>query len=233
MRVNPSKILKKGGRRLPKTDTIDRLCDAVLSKLAQRFEERLNFIMWRIGEVMIMRELDIYGIGIGPESRQRMVLLKEKDAGRYLLIWIGRTEWDALTIKLQGVDTPRPLSHDLLYSVILGLKSSVNSIIVSDIHDNIFYGEIILDTNKGQVEVDSRLSDALALAVRAGAPIYAEDEVLNKAGFYIDRQTGKVTPNESPEGQSVSEEALKGMSAFTDFINTLDLDDLDKEQQDE
>ena len=182
---------------------------------------------------MAVRELDIYGTGIDPESRHRIVLLKEKDTERCLLIWIGSTEGYAITIKLQGVDTPRPLSHDLLYSVILSLKSSVNSIIISDIHDNTFYGKIILDTNKGQVEVDSRLSDALALAVRAGAPIYAEDEVLNKAGFYIDRQTGKVTPKESPEGQSVTEEVLKGMSAFTDFINTLDLDDLDKEQQDE
>jgi len=136
-----------------------------------------------------MIEVNIESIGISPMNYQRVVLLKEQAGERYLPIWIGPAEADAIAVKLQGVDVPRPLSHDLLWSVIGTLKASVNSIIINDLRDDTFYGRIILNTGDGQVEVDARPSDALALAIRARAPIFAEDAVLDEAAILIDRES--------------------------------------------
>jgi bifunctional DNase/RNase len=126
---------------------------------------------------------------------------------------------------------PRPLSHDLLHSVIGALGATLNSIVINDLKSDTFYAKIILNVDGGQMEVDSRPSDALALAVRAEVPIYVEEAVLDKAGILLDKETGKPISEEEKEGadsKKVSDEELRRMSAFTDFINTLDLDDLDK-----
>ncbi len=126
---------------------------------------------------------------------------------------------------------PRPLSHDLLYSIINALGATINFIVLSDLNRDTFYTKIILNVDGGQVEVDSRPSDALALALRAEAPMYVEEAVLDKAGILLDKETGKPISEEEKEGaesKKVSDEELRSMSAFTDFINTLDLDDLDK-----
>jgi len=154
----------------------------------------------------------------------------EKAAYRYLPIWIGPAEADAIAVKLQEVNVPRPLTHDLLRSVIDALGASIDSIIVSELKNDTFYAKIILNVDGKQMEVDSRPSDALALAVRVGVPIYAEEVVLDKAGIFLDKETGKpLSPQkESEKGRQVSEDEMKKMSAFYDFINTLDLDDFDK-----
>jgi len=178
-----------------------------------------------------MIEVTINSVGISPMNYQRVVLLKEQAGERYLPIWIGPAEADAIAIKLQGVDVPRPLSHDLLWSVIGTLKASVNSIIINDLRDDTFYGRIILNAGEGQVEVDARPSDALALAIRAKAPIFTEDTVLDKAGLLIDKETGQATPQETPDGKNVSEDELRKLSTFTDFINTLDMDDFGEGRQ--
>jgi len=164
---------------------------------------------------------------------QRVVMLKEKIAERYLPIWIGPAEADAIAVKLQGVTVPRPLTHDLLRTVINTLGATINSIIVSDLRNDTFYAKIICDVDGGQMEIDSRPSDALALAVRAEVPIYAEETVLDKASILLDKETGKPVSQEGKEagevsGKKVSEEELKKMSAFYDFINTLDLEDFNK-----
>ncbi len=175
-----------------------------------------------------MIEVTINSIGISPMNYQRVVLLKEQAGERYLPIWIGPAEADAIAVKLQGVDVPRPLSHDLLWSVIGTLKASVNSIIINDLRDDTFYGRIILNAGKGQVEIDARPSDALELAIRAEAPIFAGDAVLDEAALLIDREPGKAIPQETTEGGNVSEDELRRLSTFTDFINTLNMDDLGK-----
>ena len=185
-----------------------------------------------------MIEMIIDSIRVSLMNYQRVVILKEKIADeleetrRYLPIWIGPAEADAIAVKLQGVTVPRPLTHDLLHSVIDSLGASINSIIVSDLKSDTFYAKIILNIDGGQMEVDSRPSDALALAVRAEVPIYAEETVLDKAGILLDKETGKPISLEREEGESkgkkISEEEMKKMSAFYDFINTLDLEDLDK-----
>jgi len=181
-----------------------------------------------------MIEMTIDSIRVSLMNYQRVVILKEKEAERYLPIWIGPAEADAIAVKLQGVTVPRPLTHDLLQSVIDSLGATVNSIIVSDLRNDTFYAKIILSVDSEVMEVDSRPSDALALAVRVEVPIYAEEAVLDKAGIILDKETGKPILREKEagkaegKGKEVSEEELKRMSAFYDFINTLDLDDFDK-----
>jgi len=181
-----------------------------------------------------MIEMTIDSIRVSLMNYQRVVILKEKIAERYLPIWIGPAEADAIAVRLQGVTVPRPLTHDLLNSVIDALGATINSIIVSDLKNDTFYAKIILNVDGGQMEIDSRPSDALALAVRVEVPIYVEEEVLDKAGILLDQETGKPIYQEKEksgtggEDKDVSEEDLKKMSAFYDFINTLDLEDFDK-----
>lgn len=179
-----------------------------------------------------MIEMTIDSIRVSLMNYQRVVILKEKMAKRYLPIWIGPSEADAIAVKLQGVTVPRPLTHDLLGSVIDSLGAALDSIIVSDLKSDTFYAKIILNVDGRQVEIDSRPSDALALAVRTDAPIFAEEAVLDKAGILLDEETGKPVMEESDEvdtkDKKVSEEEMRKMSAFHDFINTLDLDDFDK-----
>ena len=123
-------------------------------------------------------------------------------------------------------------AKDLLSSVIDSLGASIDSIIVSDLKSDTFYAKIILNVNGEQMEIDSRPSDALALAVRTDAPIFAEEAVLDKAGILLDEETGKPILEEGDEvdtkDKKVSEEEMRKMSAFYDFINTLDMDDFDK-----
>ena len=181
-----------------------------------------------------MIEMIIDSIRVSLMNYQRVVILKEKAADRYLPIWIGPAEADAIAVKLQDVTVPRPLTHDLLRSVIDALGATITSIIVSELKNDTFYAKIILNVDGGQMEVDSRPSDALALAVRAGVPIYAEEIVLDKAGILLDKETGKPIPQSRETGEAgggvkkVSEDELRRMSAFRDFIDTLDFDDFDK-----
>ncbi len=186
-----------------------------------------------------MIQMMIDSIRVSLMNYQRVVILKEQvpeiedeSARRYLPIWIGPAEADAIAVKLQGVTVPRPLTHDLLHSIIDSLGATINSVIVSDLKNDTFYAKIMLNIDGGQMEVDSRPSDALALAVRAEVPIYAEEVVLDKAGILLDKETGKPFLQEGKKGdgedRKVSEEEVRRMSAFYDFINTLDLDDFDK-----
>ncbi len=170
-----------------------------------------------------MVEMTIDSIRVSLMNYQRVVILKEKGTNRYLPIWIGPAEADAIAVKLQNVELSRPLTHDLLQSVISTLGASVEYIVVSGLKEDTFYARLALIINGGELDIDSRPSDALALAVRVGAPIYAEESVLEKAGIILDEETGK------PEGK-VDEQELKGLSAYKDFINTLDLEDFKKRQ---
>lgn len=181
-----------------------------------------------------MIEMVIDSIRVSLMNYQRVVILKEKSAERYLPIWIGPAEADAIAVKLQGVNVPRPLTHDLLQSVIDTLGATIDSIVVCDLKNDTFFAKLMLVVDGTRMEVDSRPSDALALAVRAEVPIYAEESVMDKAGILLDKETGKPIGDETEgqgaasENKKVSSDELKKMSAFYDFINTLDLDDFDK-----
>lgn len=174
-----------------------------------------------------MIEMSIDSIRMSMMNYQRVVILKEKDAERYLPIWIGPAEADSIAVKLQDVAVPRPLTHDLLGSVIDALGAAVTSIVVSDLKNDTFYAKIILTVDGESMEIDSRPSDAIALAVRAEVPIYADESVLDKAGIFLDKDSGKPIPA-GDEGRKISEEELDRLGPFTDFIETLNLDDLEK-----
>ena len=181
-----------------------------------------------------MVEMVIDSIRVSLMNYQRVVILKEKVSDRYLPIWIGAAEADAIAVKLQGVSVPRPMTHDLLRSVIDTLGARIDSITVTDLKNDTFYAQIAITINGNQLDVDSRPSDALALAVRVEVPIYVDESVLDKAGLLLDKDTGKPIFEEGEridkEGKKVSEEELKKLSAFRDFIDTLDWDDFGKKK---
>jgi bifunctional DNase/RNase len=240
---------------------------------------------------------------------QHVVILKEKNSDRYLPIWIGPAEAEAISIKLQNLDIARPMTHDLLKNTVTALESLsgtlISRVIVNDLRADTFYAQIVFEFNDGpipttlrpisdgtsqeydrnssvsliwqgkehkakviskwqesgrkfieaensnglifelcldktnnrwlltKIKLDSRPSDAIALAVRVATPIYVEDSVLDKAGIILDKETGKPVPTQKVSGEAgdqskVDEQELKKLSAFYDFINTLDLDDLGK-----
>ncbi len=165
-------------------------------------------------------------VGIDPGNQQPVVVLKEESSSRYLPISIGPDEANAIIMKLQEVEPPRPMSHDLICSIIKDLGAEATGIVINTLEKNIFYAEIILMVNGEEIQVDSRPSDALALAVRFQMPIFATESVLDRAGVWLDENTGL----EGGEGKPATDDELRKMSAFTEFINTLDMDDFKSEE---
>jgi bifunctional DNase/RNase len=159
-------------------------------------------------------------------SQHRVVVLKEIDAERYLPIWIGPFEADAITIQLQGVQVARPLTHDLLKSIIDEMGATVSHITVSELKNDTFFARIVMDINGNSMEIDARPSDAIALAVRVNAPLFVAEEVMEMAS--IVPETALDEESLEPEAEPLSEEEEEQLSAFRDFINELDLDDLGK-----
>ena len=179
-----------------------------------------------------MLELNIDSIRVSPMNYQRVVILKDKESDRYLPIWIGPAEADAIAVKLQDMPVPRPLTHDLLLTVLGALGGVVKHILVDNLENETFYAKIVIDVEGATKEIDSRPSDAMAVAVRTQVPIYANEEVMEKAAILMDKD-GKIIsadPEKSGEETQVKEEDLRGMSAFTDFINDLDLEDFGRQQ---
>jgi uncharacterized protein len=168
-----------------------------------------------------MVEMVIESIRVSLINYQRVVILKEKSADRFLPIWIGPAEADAIAIELQEVSVARPLTHDLLRLVINQLGAQVSSIVVNDLSNDTFFARIIMDASGKHIEVDSRPSDAIALAVRVKAPIFAEESVLERAGITLDAIEG------AGHGE-LDEKEIEKLSAFRDFINSLDLEDFGK-----
>jgi bifunctional DNase/RNase len=258
-----------------------------------------------------MKEMIIDSIRVSMMNYQHVVILREKDSDRYLPIWIGPAEADAISVKLQNAEVARPLTHDLLRNTVFAFesasKTSLSRVVVNDLKSDTFYAQIIFEFNEGpmpasikfsqgkslgtgdddgspvsliwqsreykarvsrrwqdkskkfievensdgllfelyldetnkrwlltKMKLDSRPSDAIALAVRSTTPIFVEDIVMDKAGIRLDRETGKPIPlekNASEQGTpgKVDEQELKKLSPrFLDFINKLDLDDLGK-----
>lgn len=175
-----------------------------------------------------VRELIIDSIRVGLRHYRRVVVLREKEAERYLTIWVGADVADAIAFRLQDVSVPRPQSHDLMLSLVQELGGSVQAVIVNNLKDDTFYATIQVQKDGQLLEIDSRPSDAIAIAVRASVPIYAVDEVLERAGILLDEDGEEVADNESAADQPppVSTEELEKLSAFRDFVSGLDLDDL-------
>ncbi len=174
-----------------------------------------------------MIEVTIDSIRVSLMSQHRVVILKDVDSDRYLPIWIGPFEADAITIILQEQEVPRPLTHDLLKNVISQLGGSVEQIVISELKNEVFYARIIVEANGRTLEIDSRPSDAIALAVRVRVPIYIEEAVMDKAAV---QPEAEVEMEESAGGARQAESDEK-LDAFKDFLDTLDLDDLESGKQ--
>jgi bifunctional DNase/RNase len=135
-----------------------------------------------------MQEMVIYGVSFDMVGKQPIVLLKTADGNKFLPIWIGHPEAAAILMKLQGATTPRPMTHDLVTDMLSQLEVKVARIAVTELRDNTFYALITVVADGAEIEVDSRPSDAIALAVRAGAPIFAADAVIEESAIEFDTE---------------------------------------------
>jgi uncharacterized protein len=171
-------------------------------------------------------EVLVESIRVNMTNYKRVVMLKEKTAQRYLPIWIGHFEADAIAIPMQNVPVSRPLTHDLLGSVISSLGGKITQVVISELADETFYAKLIIDDGGRHVEVDSRPSDAIALAIRCKVPIFVEDAVLDQAGMVFESESDVDEPAQearTPAAEAIDESKL---GVFKDFIETLDLGDL-------
>jgi bifunctional DNase/RNase len=175
-----------------------------------------------------MIEVTIDSIRVSLMSQHRVVrvvVLKDTNSDRYLPIWIGPCEADAITIELQEMPPQRPLTHDLLKTVIREMGGRVVHILINDLRNDVYYARIVVDVKGSQVEIDSRPSDAIALAVRVKTPIFVADVVMDKAAIEPDEDVEKSLDEEAMGGDSEVDPGR--LSAFADFVDTLDLDDLE------
>lgn len=169
-----------------------------------------------------MIEVIIDSIRVSLMSQHRIVVLKDTNSDRYLPIWIGPCEADAITTELQEVPPQRPLTHDLLRSVIREMGGNVVHILVNDLRNDVYYARVVIDVDGKRVEIDSRPSDAIALAVRVKAPVFVADTVMDKAAIEPDDDVeDEVEGANVPEDADIEESRL---SAFKDFVDNLDLD---------
>ncbi|HEX2110130.1 MAG TPA: bifunctional nuclease family protein [Gaiellaceae bacterium] len=135
-----------------------------------------------------MQEMVIYGVSFDMVGKQPIVLLKTTDGNKFLPIWIGHPEAAAILMKLQGASTPRPMTHDLFTDLLGQIDARVVRIAVTELRDNTFYAMITISIDGSEIEVDSRPSDAIALAVRADAPIFAADSVIEESAIEFEHE---------------------------------------------
>ncbi len=158
-------------------------------------------------------EMVVESVRVHMLSSQHVVILKESERDRYLPIWIGSAEANAIAMRLQGLSAERPLTHDLLVSVLGTLSANLSRVVVTHVTEGTFHARLYIETATGdETEVDSRTSDAIAVAVRTGAAIYVDERVLDEAG---------VEPDGTEETTEAEEERL---AVFREFVNSLDVD---------
>jgi uncharacterized protein len=173
----------------------------------------------------VMIEVIVAGLGVAPSSSTPLLLLKERDGDRVLPIGIGPLEAQAIAMPLQGVRLPRPMTHDVFTEVIASLGGHLRRIELTDLADGTFHARLILGQAGQERVIDIRPSDAVALAVRTETPIYVAEAVLDEAGIVPQQSADLGGRAASAEPQAEVDESK--LSAFKEFIETLDVDDLD------
>ncbi len=154
-----------------------------------------------------MQEMNIYGVSFDLVGKQPIVLLKTAHGNKFLPIWIGHNEAAAILMKLQSQESPRPMTHDLLTEMVDQLGGSIARITVTELRENTFYAQITIVHEGQEIDVDSRPSDAIALAIRAEAPIFAADDVITESAIEF-------------EGEEVDEEQLEAeVVKFRSFLD--------------
>lgn len=180
-----------------------------------------------------MVEVVIDSIRVSLMSQQRIVILREKQAERYLPIWIGIYEAEAITIALQEVEVARPLTHDLLKNLFKEFEAQIVQVEVVALRDDTFYGNIVTEHNGRRINIDSRPSDALAIAVRAHVPILVAQSVLDVAGIIPEEDLQEGGAKAGGTAETEGETSEERLSVFQDFLNKLDLEDIDDKEGDE
>src|SRR3954452_16947114 len=166
-----------------------------------------------------MQEMVIYGVSFDLVGKQPIVLLKTADGNKFLPIWIGHPEAAAILMKLQGASTPRPMTHDLFTEMLTQLDAKVVRIAVTELRDNTFYAMITIAVDGTEIEVDSRPSDAIALAVRADAPIFAAPEVIEESAI------------EFEQAEASDEELLEQFKEFLDEVKPDDFSEAEEAEE--
>jgi bifunctional DNase/RNase len=161
-----------------------------------------------------MQEMVIYGVSFDMVGKQPIVLLKTADGNKFLPIWIGHPEAAAILMKLQGASTPRPMTHDLVTDLLEKLEARVTRIAVTELRENTFYAVVTVAVDGSEIEIDSRPSDAIALAVRSDAPIFADDSVIEESAIEF-------------EHEDVNEEEV--VEEFKKFLDEVKPDDFSAE----
>lgn len=175
-----------------------------------------------------MVEVVIDSVRVSLTNQQRIVVLREVNAERYLPIWIGPYEAESITIALQEIEVARPQTHDLIKNLMTTLNARLVRVEVISLREDVFFGNLVIEYNGQLLDIDTRPSDALALAVRAHVPIMASREVMETAGIIPDKD---IQPDDSGlSGNSVPEvdepETDERLSVFKDFLKNLNIDDL-------
>ena len=173
-----------------------------------------------------MREMLIYGVSFDLVGKQPIVLLKTADGNKFLPIWIGHAEAAAILVKLQNAAQPRPMTHDLLTDMLGQLDAEIVAVTVTELRENTFYARITLHQNGSELEIDSRPSDAIALAVRAGAKIFVADEVIDESGIEFEGEHG-----EHDEITGVTPLAELDPDEFRRFLDTVSPDEFAREEE--
>jgi hypothetical protein len=181
-----------------------------------------------------MVEVVIDSIRVSLISQQRIVILREVDADRYLPIWIGIYEAEAIALALQDVEVARPLTWDLLKNIFTIMDARILRVEVTSLHDDTYYGNIVAEVDGRKIDIDSRPSDAIALAVRAHVPILVSRPILESVGVVPeeDIQESTEVPGQKSEAPA-SEINDENLSVFEDFLENLDIDDEDKGDQED
>jgi len=191
---------------------------------------------------LMMIETTVESIRVSLVTQHRVVILKEVDGERHLPIWIGVYEAEAIAMELQGITPTRPLPYDLMQTMIGELDAIVDRILITDLHSQVYFARIVLTHQGRTIEIDSRPSDAIAIAVRAGCPILVDERVMSSAGVSVDSDDDafeiedtaepEATPAEPAAARTAPAETAapeydEKLSVFRDFINSLDLEGLD------
>jgi uncharacterized protein len=164
-----------------------------------------------------MQEMHIYGVSFDLVGKQPIVLLKTADGNKFLPIWIGHPEAAAILMKLQSQAPPRPMTHDLLSDMLDQLGAQIVRITVTELRENTFYAQITLQQDGGEIEIDSRPSDAIALAIRAEAPIFAADRVIEESAIEF-------------EGEEIDQDRLdEEVAKFRNFLDEVTPDQFAEE----
>jgi len=168
-----------------------------------------------------MQEMLIYGVSFDLVGKQPIVLLKTADGNKFLPIWIGHPEAAAILMKLQSQAPPRPMTHDLLSDMLEQLGAQIVRITVTELRENTFYAQITLQQDGGEIEIDSRPSDAIALAIRAEAPIFAADRVIEESAIEF-------------EGEEIDQDRLdEEVAKFRNFLDEVTPEDFAVEDEEE